>query len=226
MSTMAEPTSSRSSARYRVTRSVGRWAKAECGPRVAAMRLFRNGPQPGTPGHRCRSPQPRPQPHSSRHVDRRMTIGIRRPAETGHQRTACGVPPKGVPFGTPTDSLDRKVFSAGRRVSESLPDSMCHEVGVLLGSGTVRGCRSCWATRVSAVEQNVDLQRDALRAADCWKVFTDHVTGTWERRPELDQLIEQLRPGDTVGVSTRSSRCCRQWPGTSAAIPEPTSWLY
>jgi DNA invertase Pin-like site-specific DNA recombinase len=54
--------------------------------------------------------------------------------------------------------------------------------------------------RVLTVEQNADLQRDALRAAGCWKVFTDHVTGTRERRPELDRLIEQLRPGDTLVV--------------------------
>lgn len=54
--------------------------------------------------------------------------------------------------------------------------------------------------RVSTVEQNADLQRDALRAAGCWKVFTDHVTGTRERRPQLDRLLEQLRPGDTLVV--------------------------
>lgn len=54
--------------------------------------------------------------------------------------------------------------------------------------------------RVSTVEQNADLQRDALSAAGCWKVFTDHVTGTREKRPQLDQLLVQLRPGDTLVV--------------------------
>lgn len=54
--------------------------------------------------------------------------------------------------------------------------------------------------RVSTVDQNFDLQHDALRAAGCWKVFTDHVTGTRERRPQLDQLIGQLRSGDTLVV--------------------------
>jgi hypothetical protein len=34
------------------------------------------------------------------------------------------------------------------------------------------------ALPVSTTEQNVDLQRDALTWAGCWKVFTDHVTGT------------------------------------------------
>ncbi len=54
--------------------------------------------------------------------------------------------------------------------------------------------------RVSTTEQNADLQRDALTGAGCWKVFTDHVTGTRERRPELDRLLEQVRPGDTLVV--------------------------
>jgi DNA invertase Pin-like site-specific DNA recombinase len=31
--------------------------------------------------------------------------------------------------------------------------------------------------RVSTLEQNAALQHDALTAAGCWKVFTDHVSG-------------------------------------------------
>lgn len=54
--------------------------------------------------------------------------------------------------------------------------------------------------RLSMTERNADLQRDALTGAGCWKVFTDHVTGTEERRPELYRLLEQVRPGDTLVV--------------------------
>jgi DNA invertase Pin-like site-specific DNA recombinase len=54
--------------------------------------------------------------------------------------------------------------------------------------------------RVSTTEQHADLQRDALTRGGCWKVFTDHVTGTREPRPELDRLLEQVRPGDTLVV--------------------------
>lgn len=54
--------------------------------------------------------------------------------------------------------------------------------------------------RVSTLEQNADLQRDALGAAGCWRVFTDHVSGVREQRPELDRVLEALRPGDTLVV--------------------------
>ena len=54
--------------------------------------------------------------------------------------------------------------------------------------------------RVSTLEQNADLQRDALVAAGCWRVFTDHVSGHRERRPALDELLGQLRRGDTLVV--------------------------
>lgn len=54
--------------------------------------------------------------------------------------------------------------------------------------------------RVSTLEQNAALQRDALDAAGCWRVFTDHVSGVKESRPELDRLLEQARAGDTVVV--------------------------
>jgi DNA invertase Pin-like site-specific DNA recombinase len=54
--------------------------------------------------------------------------------------------------------------------------------------------------RVSTTEQNASLQHDALKAADCIKVFTDKASGSLDRRPQLDRLLDQLRSGDTVVV--------------------------
>ncbi len=54
--------------------------------------------------------------------------------------------------------------------------------------------------RVSTAEQNADLQVDELTAAGCWRVFVDHAWGALDRRPELDAVLEQLRPGDTLVV--------------------------
>ncbi len=54
--------------------------------------------------------------------------------------------------------------------------------------------------RVSTTDQNPDLQVDELTAAGCWKVWTDHASGALDRRPQLDEVLEQLRPGDTLVV--------------------------
>ncbi len=54
--------------------------------------------------------------------------------------------------------------------------------------------------RVSTTEQNPDLQVDELTAAGCWRVWTDHASGALDRRPQLDDVLEQLRPGDTLVV--------------------------
>lgn len=54
--------------------------------------------------------------------------------------------------------------------------------------------------RVSTADQNEDLQRDALTAAGCDRLYVDHASGKTESRPGLDALLEQLRPGDTVVV--------------------------
>lgn len=54
--------------------------------------------------------------------------------------------------------------------------------------------------RVSTTEQDASLQHDALKAAGCLKVFTDKASGSLDRRPQLDRLLDQLRPGDTVVV--------------------------
>ncbi len=53
---------------------------------------------------------------------------------------------------------------------------------------------------MSTTEQNVDLQVDELTAAGCWRVWTDHASGTLERRPELDEVLDRLAPGDTLVV--------------------------
>ena len=54
--------------------------------------------------------------------------------------------------------------------------------------------------RVSTSDQDPALQRDALEAAGCIKIFTDTASGSLDQRPELDRMLDQLRPGDTVVV--------------------------
>lgn len=54
--------------------------------------------------------------------------------------------------------------------------------------------------RVSTAEQNLDLQRGALKAAGCERVITDKASGAVAARPGLEKLKEQLRAGDTLVV--------------------------
>lgn len=54
--------------------------------------------------------------------------------------------------------------------------------------------------RVSTFEQNTRLQTDALKAAGCYRVFTDRASGALDERRELAKLFDQVRPGDTVVV--------------------------
>jgi DNA invertase Pin-like site-specific DNA recombinase len=54
--------------------------------------------------------------------------------------------------------------------------------------------------RVSTLEQNEALQRDALDTAGCDRIFVDKASGKIGPRPALDAMLEQLRRGDTVVV--------------------------
>lgn len=55
--------------------------------------------------------------------------------------------------------------------------------------------------RVSTDDQNLDLQRDALRAAGCSVIHEDQgVSGRITARPGLDAALGQLCPGDTLVV--------------------------
>jgi DNA invertase Pin-like site-specific DNA recombinase len=71
----------------------------------------------------------------------------------------------------------REVFWYGRRV------------GDLLGYA-----------RVSTVDQRLDLQLDALKTAGCKRVWSDTASGSLTERPELSQVFDHLRWGDTLVV--------------------------
>jgi DNA invertase Pin-like site-specific DNA recombinase len=51
--------------------------------------------------------------------------------------------------------------------------------------------------RVSTQEQNLALQRDALEAASCERVFVEKESGAQRDRPELQAAIDYMRDGDT-----------------------------
>ena len=54
--------------------------------------------------------------------------------------------------------------------------------------------------RVSTLEQNLDLQEDALKAAGCKKIYTDKTSGTKAERPGLEKALADVRPGDSLVV--------------------------
>ena len=54
--------------------------------------------------------------------------------------------------------------------------------------------------RVSTGEQTTDGQLKALTDAGCVRVWTETASGALDRRPQLDQVLDHLRTGDTLVV--------------------------
>jgi DNA invertase Pin-like site-specific DNA recombinase len=54
--------------------------------------------------------------------------------------------------------------------------------------------------RISTDDQNLDLQRDALKKAGCEQIYTDRVSGTKANRPGLTEALSHLRSGDILVV--------------------------
>ena len=54
--------------------------------------------------------------------------------------------------------------------------------------------------RVSREEQHLELQLDALKAAGCEQIFTEKIKRVKDQRPQLEQALTYVRPGDTVVV--------------------------
>lgn len=54
--------------------------------------------------------------------------------------------------------------------------------------------------RVSTNDQNTDLQRSALKSANCNLIFEDKISGKTSDRPGLKKAVRALEPGDTLVV--------------------------
>lgn len=54
--------------------------------------------------------------------------------------------------------------------------------------------------RVSTTDQNLELQLAALKEAGCARIYQEKISGAKRERPELQRLLDQLRPEDIVVV--------------------------
>lgn len=54
--------------------------------------------------------------------------------------------------------------------------------------------------RVSTSDQNLGLQLTALKEAGCGRIFQEKISGAKKDRPELQRLLDHLRPEDIVVV--------------------------
>lgn len=92
--------------------------------------------------------------------------------------------------------------------------------------------------RVSTIDQNSDLQRNALTSANCDRIFEDRMSGKVASRPGLKRALKCVNSGDTdelLAVELESSLAVvlqrRDWenPGVTqlnrlAAHPPFASW--
>ena len=58
--------------------------------------------------------------------------------------------------------------------------------------------------RVSTLDQNLDRQKDALRAYGVDHLFCEKVSGAKKSRPELDKMLAVLESGDSVVIESLS----------------------
>lgn len=54
--------------------------------------------------------------------------------------------------------------------------------------------------RVSTADQNLALQKDALKKAGCERIYEDQTSGTKDNRAGLEKALEMLRENDTLVV--------------------------
>jgi DNA invertase Pin-like site-specific DNA recombinase len=73
--------------------------------------------------------------------------------------------------------------------------------------------------RVSTDDQNLDMQKDALKRAGCSTIFEETASGKSVVRPELDQCCKSLQPGDTL-VVWRLDRLGRSLPDLVRIVAE------
>jgi DNA invertase Pin-like site-specific DNA recombinase len=119
--------------------------------------------------------------------------------------------------------LEQQVIPANDRIRNSLaqatrtteiPEKRVHQLypetrvliwfrGVIKGMNVLVGY-----ARVSTLDQNPQLQIDALKQAGCERLYVEKASGAHRDRPELKAALDYMRPGDTL-VVWRLSRLAR-----------------
>src|SRR5450756_1281182 len=127
----------------------------------------------------------------------------RRPEAPGDGSHSCAASGPGLKRRRPT-SLIRDIrdrASGGNQINEA-----SHHQGTTPRDRTRRhppdqpGCSCNPRPPVRSTPEVPYMQTDELTAAGCWRVWTEHASGTLDRRPALDEVRGQLRPGDTLVV--------------------------
>ena len=62
--------------------------------------------------------------------------------------------------------------------------------------------------RVSTTQQDLEAQIEGLEKEDCGEIYSEKFTGTKTDRPIFNQLLQQLKEGDTL-VVTKFDRLAR-----------------
>ena len=119
-------------------------------------------------------------------------------AENGRFRTFRAVPCDFSDLTAPQTPFQKEKVLGG----------LWKEINVILGYA-----------RVSTEGQSLEAQLDALNAAGVERIFSEKISGSRLARPELDKLIDQLRPGDVVTV-TKYDRLSRSLQDLLAIVEE------
>jgi hypothetical protein len=89
----------------------------------------------------------------------------------------------------------------GRDVSRTRVRNQRRTTNPAKGSATLPAWDTCLATPAPpTTDQQPQLQVDALQRAGCYRVFTETASGARSDRPAHGQLLDRLRPGDTLVV--------------------------
>ena len=66
--------------------------------------------------------------------------------------------------------------------------------------GKKQGTMKIGYARVSTTDQNLNLQIDALEKAGCEKIYQEKASGAKSERPELDEMMKNVRRGDVIVI--------------------------
>ena len=78
--------------------------------------------------------------------------------------------------------------------------------------------------RTSTLDQNLDLQLDALKNCGCEKTYQEQISSVKDHRPQLENCLQALRAGDTLYI-WRLDRLGRSLKDLIISLPSCKRWI-